>query len=229
MEAQEWTEETYIELIRPYAQAMGQMLGQIEKLEQILALAQEEPLHHIKSRIKTRESIAAKLAEKGLPPTADTARTYLSDIAGIRLVFYFESDLRRMAGLLKSSSGFLLLREKDYIAQPKESGYRSLHLIFSVPVSFKGKLQKLPVEIQLRTVGMDFWAGIEHRLCYKRRRAAAVQEKQAAGEPIMRDFAGCALLLASLEKKMEEIAIADISCYNRAQKRPERRDQSCHR
>ena len=222
-----WTEEAYIEWIRPYVQAMGQMMGRIEQLEKVMALSSEEPLHHVKSRIKTRESIAGKLIEKGLSVTAENAERYLKDIAGIRLVFYFESDLRRMAALLKQNSSHTLLKEKDYIECPKESGYRSLHLIFEVAVQRGRQLLLLPVEIQLRTVGMDFWAGMEHRLCYKRGGVRTAHRGR-----IMEDFAGCARLLAALERKIEkyardssadraagegDIAILLSSCYNRSQ------------
>ena len=202
-----WTEEAYIEWIRPYVQAMGQMMGRIEQLEKVMALSSEEPLHHVKSRIKTRESIAGKLIEKGLSVTADNAEGYLKDIAGIRLVFYFESDLRRMAALLKQNSGYALLKEKDYIECPKESGYRSLHLIFEVAVQRGRQLLLLPVEIQLRTVGMDFWAGMEHRLCYKRggaglwRTLPAVPDCWPPGKGRSRNMPGTAAQTAPPERE----------------------------
>ena len=202
MTVQMWTEETYIELIRPYAQAMGQMLSCVEELQREMALFCDEPLHHVKSRIKTKESIAGKLKERGLALTAENAREYLHDIAGIRLVFYFESELRQMARLLEQRSGFALIRKKDYIAHPKKSRYRSLHLIFCVPVLCEGHLDCLPVEIQLRTAGMDFWAGMEHRLCYKRAGEKTVRQNQ-----LMEEFSGCARLLAALEKRIEDFAM----------------------
>ncbi len=124
------------------------------------------PIEHMKSRIKTPESILEKLQRKGLPVTAEGAGK-LTDIAGIRVVCSFLSDVYEIADSIISQNDLTLIRKSDYIKNPKPHGYRSLHLIVSVPVFFSSKVENVPVEIQLRTVSMDTWASLEHKLRYK--------------------------------------------------------------
>lgn len=124
------------------------------------------PIEHMKSRIKTPESILEKLQRKGLPITAEGAEE-LTDIAGIRVVCSFLSDVYEIADSIISQNDLTLIRKSDYIKNPKPHGYRSLHLIVSVPVFFSSKVENVPVEIQLRTVSMDTWASLEHKLRYK--------------------------------------------------------------
>ena len=124
------------------------------------------PIEHMKSRIKTPESILEKLQRKGLPVTAEGAGE-LTDIAGIRVVCSFLSDVYEIADSIISQNDLTLIRKSDYIKNPKPHGYRSLHLIVSVPVFFSSKVENVPVEIQLRTVSMDTWASLEHKLRYK--------------------------------------------------------------
>lgn len=124
------------------------------------------PIEHMKSRLKTPESILEKLQRKGLPISAEGTEE-LTDIAGIRVVCSFLSDVYEIADSIISQNDLTLIRKSDYIKNPKPHGYRSLHLIVSVPVFFSSKVEHVPVEIQLRTVSMDTWASLEHKLRYK--------------------------------------------------------------
>ncbi len=125
------------------------------------------PIHHMESRIKSPQSIAQKLQRKGLPLTPQAAMDHLHDIAGIRVVCAYLDDTYTIARLLTDQDDIRLLQTRDYIANPKPNGYRSLHLIVEVPVFLsEGKLP-LPVEVQIRTIAMDFWASLEHQLRYK--------------------------------------------------------------
>lgn len=119
------------------------------------------------SRLKSPSSIRGKLIKKGLPITEAAAHAALRDIAGLRVVLASTQSVYDFAALLRRSSIAQIEEEQDYIASPKASGYRSLHLILRVPVSLKNRLFLLPAEIQLRTAGMDVWANIEHELIYK--------------------------------------------------------------
>ncbi len=125
------------------------------------------PIHHIESRIKTPASIARKLHRKGYAPTPENAVRQLMDIAGIRVVCAYRDDVYTIAQLLTQQDDVRLLRSRDYIREPKENGYRSLHLIVEIPVFLSTGKQYMPVEVQIRTIAMDFWASLEHRIRYK--------------------------------------------------------------
>ena len=118
-------------------------------------------------RLKSPSSIRGKLFKKQLPPTAACAGAVLQDIAGLRVVLDHTQSVYRFARLLRESSVCEFVEEQDYIARPKESGYRSLHLIVRIPVYMQGQMYMVPAEIQLRTASMDVWANIEHELIYK--------------------------------------------------------------
>ena len=128
---------------------------------------QRNPIHGIESRIKSPQSIVEKLRRKGYPLSAKSAREHLTDIAGVRVVCYCMSDIYTLAELLTMRGDFKPVKIKDYIKTPKPSGYRSLHLIVMVPVYLSSCRQEVPVEIQVRTIGMDYWASLEHQLHYK--------------------------------------------------------------
>ncbi len=130
------------------------------------SLHSHNPIEHMKSRIKTPESLLEKLQRKDLPVSA-TGAAKLTDIAGIRVICSFLSDVYEIADSIISQNDLTLIRKSDYIKNPKPHGYRSLHLIVSVPVYFSSKVENVPVEIQLRTVSMDTWASLEHKLRYK--------------------------------------------------------------
>ncbi|MCM1132833.1 MAG: GTP pyrophosphokinase family protein [Ruminococcus flavefaciens] len=128
---------------------------------------QRNPIHNIESRLKSAESIIGKLRKKGLEISPDTARKNLLDIAGIRVTCYYISDIYVLAEMLTHRDDFIIIKQKDYIKNPKPSGYRSYHLIINVPVHLAAQKMYAPVEIQIRTIAMDFWASLEHQLKYK--------------------------------------------------------------
>lgn len=128
---------------------------------------QRNPIHNIESRLKSADSIIGKLRKKGLAISPETARKNLLDIAGIRVTCYYISDIYVLAEMLTHRDDFIIIKQKDYIKNPKPSGYRSYHLIINVPVHLSTKKIYAPVEIQIRTIAMDFWASLEHQLKYK--------------------------------------------------------------
>ena len=126
------------------------------------------PIHHIESRLKSIKSIMDKVKEKGLEITIDNIRKNVTDIAGIRVICNYLDDIYRIEDLLLAQNDVKLLRRRDYIKTPKPSGYQSLHLIVEVPIFLSDGPFPIPVEIQIRTIAMDFWASLEHSVKYKK-------------------------------------------------------------
>ena len=125
------------------------------------------PIHNISSRLKSPESIANKLIKKGIPITAESILSNLHDIAGVRVICHYIEDIYQIAHYLSMHDDIRIIKQKDYIQNQKPSGYRSLHLIVTVPVYLSTGKKVVPVEIQIRTIAMDFWASLEHQLRYK--------------------------------------------------------------
>jgi len=125
------------------------------------------PIHHMESRMKDMQSLLQKAERKGYNLTADSIQDHIYDIAGIRVITNYVDDIYRLEKMLTKQTDVTLLRRKDYIKHPKESGYRSLHLVVKVPVFQSNGPIDVPVEIQIRTIGMDMWASLEHKLRYK--------------------------------------------------------------
>lgn len=162
------TLEEYYELIKPYTDAMNLILTRLEILDHDTYETEDfKPIHSITNRIKEKESIENKLKRKGAQESVQDAKSLLKDIAGIRVVCYFEQDIRHLANSLKKQSDLIIIREKDYITTPKPNGYRSFHMILGVPTYYMDSMEYYPVEIQFRTISMDLWAAMEHRICYK--------------------------------------------------------------
>ncbi len=128
---------------------------------------QRNPIHNIDSRLKSPQSIIGKLQKKGLPLTTDAAQKNLLDIAGIRVTCCYISDIYAIVDMLSRRDDFTIIKQKDYIKNPKSSGYRSYHMVVRVPVYLSTHKTYAPVEIQIRTIAMDFWASLEHQLKYK--------------------------------------------------------------
>ena len=152
------------------------------------------PIEHIKSRIKTPESIVRKLKRRGYDSTIENMVKYVNDIAGIRVICSFTSDIYRIADMLASQSDIRVLSIKDYIKNPKESGYKSYHMIITVPIFLSDGAVDTKVEIQIRTVAMDFWASLEHKINYK--------FSDNVPEHIKRDLRSCAEMVSDLDAKM---------------------------
>ena len=168
--------EGYVAMKCRYQSALREVRTKLEILDDEFQMRHSRnPIHHMESRIKSPQSIAQKLRRKGLPVTPEAAMDNLNDIAGIRVVCAYLNDTYTIAALLTGQDDIELVQTRDYIASPKPNGYRSLHLIVRVPVFLsEGKLL-LPVEVQIRTIAMDFWASLEHQLRYKE--AAHVPEE----------------------------------------------------
>lgn len=153
-----------------------------------------KPIQMVSSRIKKQQSVIDKMIRHGYPLTAENAVNKLNDIAGVRAICAFEYDVYNLAQELLKHADVTLLHKKDYIANPKASGYRSLHLIISVPIYLAEGKRDVKVEVQLRTISMDFWAGIEHELRYK--------QKISFTEELEQEILQCAELSAELDERM---------------------------
>lgn len=155
------------------------------------------PIHNIESRLKSAESIIGKLQKKNLPLTPEAASKNLLDIAGIRVTCYYISDIYYIVNILSRRDDFTIIKQKDYISKPKPSGYRSYHLIINVPVYLSSKKYYAPVEIQIRTMAMDFWASLEHQLKYKTNAKLSPEISQELKE--------CADRIAKTDTQMQKI------------------------
>ena len=155
---------------------------------------QYNPIEHIKSRIKSPESIVKKLKKRGYESTIEKMVKYVNDIAGIRIICSFTSDIYRISNMLANQSDIRVLSIKDYIKRPKESGYKSYHMLVSLPIFLSDGVVDTKVEIQIRTVAMDFWASLEHKINYK--------FEGNAPEHIKRELLECAEMVSDLDAKM---------------------------
>lgn len=159
----EWTNFLFV-----YKFALDEMDTKLTILnEEFQFVHQHNPIEHIKSRIKSPESIVSKLDRKGLDITVENAKEHIHDIAGFRVTCSFVSDIYKIYDIIQSQDDIKVLRVKDYIQKPKPNGYQSLHLIVEVPVFLSTRTEHVKVEIQIRTVAMDFWASLEHKIYYK--------------------------------------------------------------
>ena len=152
------------------------------------------PIEHIKTRIKTPESIVKKLKRLELDITIDNMIKNIHDIAGVRLICSFTSDIYRLAEMIGNQSDLKVLSIKDYIKNPKESGYKSFHMLVTVPVFLSDSVVETKVEIQIRTIAMDFWASLEHKIYYK--------FEGNAPEYISQGLKECADMVSALDDKM---------------------------
>ncbi|MCI8326834.1 MAG: response regulator [Lachnospiraceae bacterium] len=155
------------------------------------------PFESIKSRLKSPESIYEKLERKGYPVTTESIRELLTDVAGLRVICSFPDDIYRLAKLLSNQDDIILLQRKDYIQNPKKNGYRSLHLILDVPIFLSSEKKYMKTEVQFRTIAMDFWASLEHKLKYKKN----VDET----DEIVNQLKVCADSIEALDYQMQEI------------------------
>ena len=174
-------------------------LRQIETKMQILNdefqhVHQYNPIEHIKSRIKTPESIVKKLKRNGYESTIDNMIKYINDIAGIRIICSFTSDIYRIASMIAEQRDIRVIGVKDYITFPKASGYKSYHMIVTMPVYLSDRTVDTKVEIQIRTVAMDFWASLEHKIHYK--------FEGAVPDHIRNELVECAKMIADLDARM---------------------------
>jgi len=155
------------------------------------------PIEHVSSRLKSPESILEQLVRKNCEPTFEAIRTTITDIAGVRVTCSFVSDVYRVFEMLAGQSDVTVLDVRDYIAQPKPNGYRSLHGIVEVPVFLSDGVVPVVVEVQLRTIAMDFWASLEHKIYYKYRKQVP--------EELLQDLQQAAETANRLDQKMERL------------------------
>lgn len=157
------------------------------------------PIETIKTRLKSTESIIKKLVRKNLPVTVNSMEDNLNDIAGVRVICSFIEDIYLLANCLLNQDDVKLIQVKDYIKNPKPNGYRSLHLIIEIPIFLKEEKKNMRVEVQLRTIAMDFWASLDHKLSYKK----DISDEEA--RLLRKELLECAQISADLDVRMENI------------------------
>lgn len=186
------------ELMVYYRCALMEVETKFRVLNEELSLDSEQnPIEGIESRLKSVESILEKAERKGIDLTPEAIEAGMSDIAGIRVLCSFESDVYMLANALLRQDDVRLVEKKDYIAHPKENGYRSLHLIVSVPIFLHDRRKIMEVEVQLRTLAMDVWASLEHKLLYKK-------DEDRKAEHVRNNLLECAELAARIDQLMSE-------------------------
>ena len=185
-------------LMIKYRAAVREVTTKLEVLnDELSSFAERNPIEGIQSRIKRPYSIAKKLKARGLPVAVESIQKNLNDVAGIRVICPFISDIYDVADMLLSQEDVLLIEKKDYIEKPKENGYRSLHLIVEIPIFLSKGKENMRVEIQIRTVAIDFWASLEHQIRYKK----GLEEEQKISEGLKE----CADTIARTDLRMQEL------------------------
>lgn len=189
--------QDFVLLRNTYHAAIREVSTKLEILDDEFQVRYDyNPIHHMECRLKSPQSLFEKLERKGYD--VDLKSIYkITDMAGIRVICNYIDDVYAVASLLLRQDDIQLLRKSDYIKEPKESGYRSLHLVVEIPVFLSDKTEMVPVEIQLRTIAMDTWASLEHELKYKRT-GGLTQE-------IEEELKNCAHAMAEVDRKMEKI------------------------
>ena len=190
--------EQYNQIVFFYQAGICQLTAKLEILRQFQACKDRNPIENIETRVKSPESIKGKMERRGFPLTVSSMVKNIMDIAGIRVVCPFISDVYYIAEFLLNQEDIQEIQIKDYIKDPKENGYRSLHLIVMVTVYFSDHKCNVPVEIQLRTIAMEFWATLEHQLRYKKNRNHL--------ENMQKQLKQCADLVTTADYKMQQLA-----------------------
>ena len=195
-----------------YDSALKQINTKIEILNnEFKAYHQYNPIEHISTRLKSPQSIAKKMRHNNKELTVENVVKYINDVAGVRIICSFTSDIYRIADLIGKQSDVQILKVKDYIITPKPNGYTSYHMIVSVPVFLSNTMVNTKVEIQIRTIAMDFWASLEHKIYYK--------FEGRAPERIRKELKECADIVAFLDQKMlkinEEVKEYTLDDYTR--------------
>ena len=188
----------YLMMLNLYDSAVKQLRLKFEVLNNEFSVTYaRNPIRHIESRLKSPESIVAKLRKRGKPLTIASALENINDIAGVRVVCRYIDDVYAVADMLLRQPDVTLVKMQDYIKTPNYNGYRSLHLDLKVPVYFSDRTEYVLAEVQIRTVAMDFWASLEHKLKYKKDIDTA--------QVISQDLCFCAELISQLDGRMQQI------------------------
>ncbi len=195
MDIENMTAEEFNNATLTYSAALKNLNVMFETInDEFIARSMSNPIEHIKSRLKTPQSISAKLRRKGFEPTWENALEHIDDIAGIRIICAFTTDIYRIATVIESQQHIKVLKVKDYITSPKPSGYRSYHMLIDVPVYLSARAEKVTVEVQIRTIAMDFWASLEHKMQYK--------YKTLIPRQLSDELKDCASIVAFLDERM---------------------------
>ncbi len=206
--------DSWREVILIYNAALKQVQTKIEILnDEFQHVHRYNPIEHIKARIKTAESIVKKLKRQGYESTIDNMVKYINDIAGIRVICSFTSDIERIASMIEKQRDIRVLAVKDYLTFPKASGYKSYHMIVTVPVYLSDRIVDTKVEIQIRTVAMDFWASVEHKIHYK--------FEGDAPEHIRNELVECARMVSDLDARMLQLNNEILAIIQEREKKDE--------
>lgn len=188
----------FVELEHLYESAIREVKTKLEILDSEFKTKYDyNPIHHIEDRLKSPQSMLEKLQRKGLPFNCESARATLNDIAGVRVICNYIEDIYTVADLLTMQDDVRLIKKKDYIESPKPNGYRSLHLVIETPVYLSDRKELVNVEVQIRTIAMDFWASLEHELKYK-------TDTEVSAD-LAQQLKTCAETIAATDKQMQEI------------------------
>lgn len=189
----------YLVMRNLYESAVKQLALKFEVLNSEFNIQySRNPIHHIESRVKSAQSIVAKLARKGMPFTIASAKQNINDIAGVRVVCSYIDDVYRVSEIFERQKDVEILKKQDYIKEPNYNGYRSLHLDIRIPVYLSDRTEYVVAEIQLRTIAMDFWASLEHDIRYK-------VDKTKLPKGINEEMLDCAEKIAEIDRHMQDM------------------------
>lgn len=208
-------------LFKKYDAAIKEMKTRFEILDADLEYRfNRNPIHHMESRLKTPKSVFEKLQRYEVPITLQSVEEHILDVAGMRVIVSYIDDVYAMVKVLSMQDDLRIVKVKDYIKNPKPNGYRSLHVIVKVPVYFLDRKQYVPVEIQFRTVAMDFWASLEHTLKYK-------QDVQLEGIDMFDELKNCSEIIEDVERRMQILmhAVQTTDVEEAARKRREQLEE----
>lgn len=190
--------QDFSRMLMEYQFAINEVLTKVEILRQEFQhLYRYNPIENVSSRVKTPESLAQKLVRKGIKLSAESVAENIYDVAGVRITCSFIGDTYRVMSALTSQDDIEIVEVKDYIKNPKKNGYKSLHVIIRIPVFLSTGAKKIPVEIQLRTIAMDFWAALEHKIFYKYDRDVP--------EHLNEELFNTAVIADQLDQRMERL------------------------
>ena len=195
-----------------YTAALKKVSTKLDILnEEFQHIHQYNPIEHIGTRLKSPESIVKKLKKNGYDSSIENMVRHVNDIAGVRLICSFTSDIYKLAKMIAGQTDLQVLSIKDYIKNPKESGYKSYHMIVTVPIFLSDHVVDTKVEIQIRTIAMDFWASLEHKIYYKFEGHAPAY--------ISEQLRACAKMVTELDERMLSLNIAIQECIREEEKR----------
>ena len=199
--------EEFKRLMLMYNSALKEIETKINILsDEFHTLYQYNPIEHIKTRIKSTDSILKKLKKKGLDATYSNMVNCLNDVAGIRIICSFIPDIYRLVEMFENTEDIKIIRRRDYIKTPKKSGYSSYHLIALVPVSFSTGTLDIKVEIQIRTIAMDFWASLEHKIKYK--------YEDEVPKNVSKELVECSKMINKVDRKMSKLGRNTIKKFS---------------